>query len=599
MIDTKSLIKKKDSRSADYPRPQFRRRDWVDLNGTWKFRFDDDELGEKEAWFSGDVLEGEIQVPYAYQSEKSEVNEQSQHQVVWYEKSFEWKKSKNELYLHFEAVDYFTKVWVNGQFIGEHEGGHTPFSFLISPVLIDGDNTITVRVQDDNSVEQPIGKQSWKSDNFLCWYTRTTGIWQPVWLEEVAPIHLEDARMTPKVEDSSLHVQGSIKGHQHPVYLEAEVFFQGDWITTAGAWVNANQKTVEISLDIQSDLADFRVFYWSPDTPNLYDIRFTLKDRERTYDQVDSYFGMRSIETDGERILLNRESFYQKLILDQGYYPGSLMTATSKQMEEDLRKVKEMGFNGVRRHQTIADRRYMYWCDRLGLVMWAEMPSSFHFSTTSMSRMMDESRKMNEKHYNHPSVIIYTLMNESWGVNEIYHRKDQQNFVNALYYQAKAIDPTRLIVGNDGWEHTLTDILTIHDYNSDAESMRQSYEKKDEFVNGSPSKTSRKQNYAKGYRYSGEPVMVSEYGGIAYGSSDDNDWGYGSRPESKGEVLDRLEQLTNVIMNTEFIQGFCYTQLTDVEQEVNGLLNQDHEYKFDPEKIRKIIAQQSNGFVFE
>ena len=187
---------------------------------------------------------------------------------------------------------------------------------------------------------------------------------------------------------------------------------------------------------------------------------------------------MRSIEIQEGRILLNRDTFYQKLILDQGYYKDSLMTGDFKQMESDLLKVKEMGFNGVRRHQTIADRRYLALCDQLGLVVWAEMPSSFKFSSKSMFRMMNEARDMVQKHYNHPSVIIYTLMNESWGVNEIYHRADQQAFVNAIYYQTKAQDPSRLVVGNDGWEHTLTDILTIHDYNSDAESLRNSYQNK-------------------------------------------------------------------------------------------------------------------------
>lgn len=599
MIGTKSLPKQKDSYTTDYPRPQFRRNNWIDLNGTWAFQFDDANCGEKEGWFKGGLLTKEIQVPYAYQTEKSQADDKEQHHILWYEKAFEWKPTENALYLHFEAVDYFTKVWVNGQFLGENEGGHTPFHFVISPYLREGENTITVRVEDDNSVEQPVGKQSWKSDNFLCWYSRTTGIWQSVWMEEVSPVHLDKLKMTPRIENSSLHVQANIQGHKQPVYLEAEVSFKGEWITTSGVWVKAHQHSVDLKMDVQSDQADFRVFYWSPDTPDLYDIRFTVKNKTETYDQVESYFGMRSIEAKGDRILLNRESFYQKLILDQGYYPGSLMTASYEQMEADLTKVKEMGFNGVRRHQTIADRRYMYLCDKLGLVMWAEMPSSFLFSNTSMSRMLDESRKMIDKHYNHPSVIIYTLMNESWGVNEIYHRDDQQHFVNALYYQAKAFDPTRLVVGNDGWEHTLTDILTVHDYNSDADSMKDSYKEKASFVNGSPSRTSCKQNYAQGYHYHGEPVIISEYGGIAYGSFENEDWGYGTRPESPEEVLDRLEKLTNVITETPYIQGFCYTQLTDVEQEVNGLLDHDHEYKFDPKQIKDIMTQQSNGFVFE
>ncbi|TGB03441.1 glycoside hydrolase family 2 protein [Halobacillus salinus] len=599
VIAAERLLQKKESASTDYPRPQFRRKEWFDLNGTWDFRFDDRNIGETEGWQNGGALNEEIQVPYAYQSHHSKVEEKEQYQIVWYEKTFGWELSEKNVYLHFEAVDYSTKVWVNGEYAGGHEGGHTPFHFQISSLLKDGENRVTVRVEDENSVEQPIGKQSWKVDNFLCWYTRTTGIWRPVWLEEVWPVHLEDVQMTPDIEASALQVEAQVQGHDHPVYVEAEVFFQGEWITTGGTWAKKGQRSVTLSLDVESDAADFRVFYWSPDEPNLYDIRFTVKDKATVHDEVESYFGMRSVESQDGRILLNRETFYQKLILDQGYYPSSLMTATYGQMEADLEKVKEMGFNGVRRHQTIGDRRYMYLCDRLGLVMWAEMPSSFKFSNLSMQRMMDETREMLAMHYNHPSVIIYTLMNESWGVNEVYHRTEQQAFVNALYYQAKAIDPTRLVVGNDGWEHTLTDILTIHDYNADADSMQASYQNKEAFVNGSPSKTSRKQAYAKGYGYRGEPVMISEYGGIAFGNHGDSDWGYGKRPESEEEVLNRLKALTEVIQETPFVQGFCYTQLTDVEQEVNGLLDHNHEYKFAPEKIRAIMQEQSDGFIFE
>ncbi|MCA0970727.1 beta galactosidase jelly roll domain-containing protein [Halobacillus litoralis] len=596
---TERLLERKGSTSVDYPRPQFKRSEWIDLNGAWAFGFDPENRGESEGWQHGGFLKDEIKVPYVYQSAQSTVENKELHSIVWYERTFEWELTEKDVHLHFEAVDYLAKVWVNGQFAGSHEGGHTPFQMEIHSFLTDGENRITVRVEDENDVEQPIGKQSWKAENFLCWYTRTTGIWQSVWMEEVWTVYLEDVRMTPQVEDSAIQIEAQVKRHDHPVYVEAEVFFQGEWITTGGVWLKAHQRTAEMMLDVESDQADFRVFYWSPDEPNLYDVRFTVKDQDTVHDRVESYFGMRKIEVEDGRMLLNRETFYQKLILDQGYYGDALMTASFDEMKADLEKVKEMGFNGVRRHQTIADRRYMYLCDKLGLVMWAEMPSFFKFSKRSMKRMMDESREMIEKHVNHPSVIVYTLMNESWGVNEVYHRKDQQDFVNALYYQAKALDPTRLVVGNDGWEHTMTDILTIHDYNADADSMRESYRDKASFVDGSPSKTSRKQNYAKGYRYRGEPVMVSEYGGIAYGSSGGSDWGYGKRPESEEEVLNRLKALTSVIEETPYVQGFCYTQLTDVEQEVNGLLDHNHEYKFAPEKIKAIMAKQSDGFIFE
>jgi len=600
-IKTTYVLQKRASTEEEYPRPQFKRTEWYDLNGEWQFEFDDEDRGEPEKLFNQkkDLMQT-IQVPYAYQSKKSGVEVDENHEVVWYKREFHWEKNTDKnLLLHFEAVDYHTKVWVNGEFIGEHEGGHTPFSFSITNAICNGENTMVVRVEDRNSVEQPVGKQSWKDDNFLCWYSRTTGIWQSVWLEEVPLQYIEDVKMTPQVEEGRLSIEASLPRQKKKAYFEANVYFKGEWIDTVGVWVKENQTSVELTANVESDQADFRVFYWTPGTPNLYDVTFQLFVDQENVDTVESYFGMRSIEIQEGRILLNRDTFYQKLILDQGYYNDSLMTGNYEQMESDLLKVKEMGFNGVRRHQTIADRRYLALCDELGLVVWAEMPSSFKFSSKSMFRMMDETREMVQKHYNHPSVIIYTLMNESWGVNEIYHREDQQAFVNALYYQTKAQDPSRLVIGNDGWEHTLTDILTIHDYNSDADSLRNSY--KMDFVNGSPSKTSRKQNYAKGYAYRGEPIMISEYGGIAYGNEySDVEWGYGSRPQTEEEVLHRLEELTKAIMENDGIQGFCYTQLTDVEQEVNGLLDHHHDYKFDPKKIKKILlSRQSNGFIFE
>ncbi|WP_226584170.1 glycoside hydrolase family 2 protein [Halobacillus litoralis] len=580
-----------------------KRGEWYDLNGEWEFAFDDDHVGESAGWQAmSQEFSQQIQVPYVYQSEKSGIHSQEVHDVVWYKRSFQWEKNEEkELLLHFEAVDYLTKVWVNGQLVGEHAGGHTPFSFSIGAAIQTGANTIAIRVEDRNSVEQPIGKQSWKSSNFLCWYTRTTGIWQPVWMEEVSPLYIKDVKMTPDISKSSLQMEIQLPEHKQTAYFEANVYFDGEWINTAAALVKPNQQHLEMMINVESDAADFRVFQWSPSQPNLYDISFTLKTEEKVADQIESYFGMRSIETKEDKILLNREEFYQKLILDQGYYKGSLMTADYDQMKADLTKVKEMGFNGVRRHQTIGDRRYMYLCDQLGLVMWAEMPSFFRFTDRSMESMMRETREMVIKHRNHPSVIIYTVMNESWGVNEIYYRRDQQNFVNALYYQTKALDPSRLVVGNDGWEHTLTDILTIHDYNSNAEDLASSYQSKEEYVNGSPSKTSRKQNFAGGYQYSGQPIVMSEFGGIAYSSEGtDNDWGYGTRPQTEEEALDRFEQLMKAIMKSPSIQGFCYTQLTDVEQEVNGLLDHDHEEKFDTKRIYNIVAgTKTDGFVFE
>ena len=584
-----------------YPRPQFVRDNWLNLNGEWEFEFDDKNIGEIERWFEKKAFSKKIEVPFCYQSENSGIEDSIKHEIVWYKRSFICSKLEGErTIIHFEAADYETKLWVNGQYVGSHRGGHVPFQFEITNEILAGENEIVVRVEDRNSCEQPIGKQSWKEDNFLCWYTRTTGIWQSVWIETVNDFFIEDIKMNPNIDTSKIEIDAYLDGEVKRGYLEAEIYFKGEFIRKSGVSVINNR--ARLSIDVSAETPDFRVEYWTPDTPNLYDITFTLSAQDEVKDIVKSYFGMRKTSMKGPKILLNNKEFYQKLILDQGYYENGLMTPKSvENIKSDLCKVKEMGFNGVRKHQKIADNRYMYLCDTLGLVMWAEMPSAFEFNDRAMENTIQEMKGLIKKHYNHPSVIVYTLLNESWGINEVYDNKEQQNFVNALYYMVKAMDSSRLIVGNDGWEHTITDILTIHDYNSDSEAMRECYANMEKAVNGSPSLTSKKENYCEGYHYKGGPVMISEYGGVAFTNNDEKDaWGYGTRPKSEEEVLERIKDLTQAVMDIDYVCGFCYTQLTDVEQEINGLLDHQHNYKFDPKKVKEILGYKHNGgYLFE
>ena len=578
----------------EYPRPQFVRDLWQNLNGKWEFAFDDNDRGEKEQWFLDKEFEHEIIVPFCYQSELSGIEDNKQHHIIWYKREFELAEDfvDKRVFLNFEAVDYKTRLWVNGKFVGEHKGGHVPFKFDITNHLKEANNKIVVRVEDKNKCNQPIGKQSWKDDNFLCWYTRTTGIWQTVWLEAVDDFHLTEVKMTPDIDQGQLEIEAYTSDYYQAGLLEVEISFQGELIKKIST--NIKESKTNLSVDVSSKSSNFRLEYWSPENPRLYDIKFRLKDKGKIKDEVDSYFGMRKISLkENGKILLNNKEYYQKLILDQGYYNQGLMTATSDQdFINDIKKIKAMGFNGVRKHQKIEDRRFMYWCDKLGLLMWAEMPSAFEFDDRAINNFIAENQKMIKKHYNHPSVITWVLLNESWGVNEIYSNSKQQSFSDALYHLTKALDDSRPVISNDGWEHTTSDILTIHDYVEDADTFKEKYKDKTKVVNGSPSITSRKENYSQGYSYDNQPIMISEYGGIAFDASNnkqEDSWGYGDDVSDKEEFLERFKKLTHAIMDLDYIFGFCYTQLTDVEQEINGLLDEKHNLKFASEKIKEIL----------
>ncbi|WP_187254531.1 sugar-binding domain-containing protein [Alkalicoccus halolimnae] len=586
------------------PNPQFQRESWLELDGEWRFAADPKDEGKARHWFTGIPEGNTIQVPFVQESQTASSSSENAP-VVWYERHVQLNEAQQKnVLLHFEAVDYKTTVWINGFHAGEHEGGHTPFTVFYEPAAGEDELRLTIRVEDYNRTDQPIGKQSWKEDNFLCWYERTTGIWQTVWMEFVSDSYLESVQMTPDIDSGQLTVEAFCRfPEQHAArrQLTIAVYLHGQLITEVT--VKNISSFVKTTLSVDADLPDFRIAPWSPESPELYDITFTLE-ADGDVDEVASYFGMRHISVKQNDIQLNYEKFYQKLILDQGYYADTLMTPPTPAAErEDIEKVKAMGFNGVRRHQTIGSHRFLYLCDKLGLVTWAEMPSFYKFHRDSAGRAYAEWQEIIQKHYNHPSTIIYTIMNESWGVNEVYANKQQQAFVDSLYHMTKALDPTRLVIGNDGWEHTATDILTIHDYTQSPEKISRAYETKEHFAEGAPAQTSNKYTFAQGYAYDGQPILLSEFGGVAYSEKEtlhENDWGYGDRPETKEAAWERISSLITAVMNNDHFCGFCYTQLADVQQEVNGLLTHDHQYKFNPDDVKQLLSQKHNrGFIFE
>lgn len=582
-----------------YPNPQKIRKDWIDLNGKWLFKLDKVESVNINEPLKKEDFDLEITVPYSYMFKNSGVDIQEYFPVVWYYREFQLNKQENKSYiLNFEAIDYKCDIWINDVFVQTHQGGHVPFEIDVTN-QVSTNNKITIRVEDNNDTNQPLGKQSWKDENFLCWYTRTIGIWQNVWLEETGNTYLTNFAMKPNIHTSELMIDATINNNKNAL-IEAKVSYNGQFITRVIS--SFKNRRAKFSIDVSSNLAHFRLFYWHPSDPNLYDIELNIIDENDVLeDSIESYFGMRAIETHEEKIYLNDQEFYQKLILNQGYYPNGGLTGTTDEFLDDLKKIKEMGFNGLRIHQKIESHKLLYLCDKLGLCVWAEMPSIFEFSRMSNENMFKEIHPFVDKHINHPSVITYVVMNESWGVNEISHNVEEQNFVNALYYTVKSLDSTRLVIGNDGWEQTLTDVCTIHDYNTDESTFIASYENKESAIKESPSLTSGRKTYCKGYEYQQKPYIISEYGGLAYQEDiSKTSWGYGERIQSKDDVLLKIENLTKAVMKIEYCSGFCYTQLTDVEQEVNGLLDHNHNYKFDPKKIRAILeSDRQYGFIFK
>jgi beta-galactosidase/beta-glucuronidase len=575
----------------EYPRPQFKRDNWKNLNGNWNFDFDDQNIGEKNSWFKKETLPQEIKVPFTYESKKSGINDRSPHQYIWYQRQFKISKNKKEknVILHFSASDYITKVWINGNYIGKHKGGYTSFAFDITNDIVYGSqNNLVVKVEDKMSKTQPRGKQSWKENNFECWYTRTTGIWQTVWLEFVnQEIYLQDIKITPDIDKKEVKINYYFSKPliEKKYKIKTEILYNKQLINKFSYEIK-NQQYKRI---VKIENGNTKMKLWRPENPNLYDIKFKIiNEKNEIVDEVKSYFGMRKISIEDDKILLNNKPFYQKLILDQGYWPDSITTPPSDQaIKKDLKLAKEMGFNGVRKHQKIEDDRFYYWADQFGILVWAEIGSTYEFNQTAAKNLKNEWTDIILQLYNHPSIITWVPFNESWGIDEVKCSKSQQNFTERIYNLTKTIDPTRPVITNDGWEHTTSDIITLHDYEDKPQNIKERYQDKKAIIKNQTSFNKQKYAFADGYSYQGQPILMSEFGGMAL--KEGRGWGYGQELETAEELQKRLEEMISIIENIEFFKGYCYTQLTDVEQEKNGLLTEERELKLPLENIQNII----------
>lgn len=576
---------------SEYPRPQFVRERWLNLNGEWDFEFDDGNVGERDRWQEGGrPFSRKINVPYCYQSELSGIGDTEFHDIVWYRRTFDLPADYNDhrILLHFGAVDYDARVWVNGKLVAIHEGGHTPFRADITDALMDGDNVLVVKAVDySQDVTLPRGKQFWEEKSKGIFYTRTTGIWQTVWLEPVAKTHVSRVRITPDIDRNQVKLQAFVEGWEAglDVTLRATVTFEGRLVSEDVFTITRGTETRTIGIHDFNDHGLGR--WWSPEKPNLYDLSVRLFVDGQETDQANSYFGMRKISVEDGVVLLNNRPYEMRMVLDQGYFPTGLLTApTDEDLKRDIELTKAMGFNGARKHQKIEDPRYLYWADRLGLLVWGEMANAYHFSESYVGRVTREWLEAIERDYNHPCIVAWVPINESWGVTNILVDDQQQQHALAMYHMTKSLDATRLVISNDGWELVKTDLVTIHDYEWRKDVLADRYSTVDKALSARPGN---RWILVPGYPYEGQPLLLTEFGGISFQKGSWEGWGY-SGASDEADFEERLRNVIEPVSRTPLLQGFCYTQLTDVEQEINGLLTYDRQLKIPLETIREIVA---------
>ena len=579
---------------AAYPRPLLVRPDWTSLNGNWRFAFDDARAYKQPA----DIAEWPlaIEVPFPPESQASGIGDRGFHPSCWYERDFDVKPGDGRVILHFGAVDYAARVWVNGHVVAVHEGGHTPFSADITSALrANGSQTVTVHVEDDpHDLTKPRGKQDWQLEPHAIWYPRTTGIWQTVWLERVADTYIQKIRWTPHVEGFSFTFEARVGGTLADDLTIGIKLRHGKRVLADDRY-----RVVGIEVDrriILSDpgIDDYRnELLWSPERPTLLDAEITLRRGDVVIDEARSYTALRSVTISRDRFMLNGRPYLLRMVLDQGYWPDTLLAAPDDAaLRRDVELAKAMGFNGVRKHQKIENPRYLYWADRLGLLVWEEMPSAYRFTRTAIRRSVQEWAEAIERDYSHPCIIVWVPFNESWGVPELPSVGQHRHAVDALYHLTKTLDATRPVIGNDGWESTATDIIGIHDYDANTEHISARYgAEMDPAQLFDRRRPGGRVLTLDGYPHRGQPIMLTEFGGIAYMKCADEThqgWGYSSATDD-ADFAEQFAKLMDAVIKSPLFSGFCYTQFSDTFQEMNGLLCADRTPKMPLEDIAKIV----------
>jgi beta-galactosidase/beta-glucuronidase len=574
-----------------HPRPQLQR-EWTNLNGQWDFAIDADAKWTRPAnvkWTAG------ITVPYAPETPASGIAATGFFKACWYKRAIDrpqMRKGERAL-LHFGAVDYHATVWVNGHFVCEHEGGYTPFVCDITAYLRGkGAQTIVLRAYDDPlDMEKPRGKQDWKRDPHAIWYPRTSGIWQTVWMEVVPATSIDTVRWSSSVSDWCLQMEARIHGDKADAHVLRVTVKFGEEVL-ANDFYSVKNGTVDRNICLPDPgIGDARnEMTWHPDHPHLFDVSMELLDsRGRSVDEVSSYCAMRELAWDGERVSLNGDVIRMRMALDQGYWLDTGLTGDDAQQKRDVELAKEAGLNGVRKHQKVEDPRYLYWADRLGLLVWEEMPSAYAFSPTAMRRKTAQWMEVLKRDFSHPCIVAYVPINESWMVPDLPLSAEQRNYVRSLFFLTKAIDPTRPVVCNSGWEAVLdADIITVHDYDSNPASFAARYaDLRTLFAGLRPGGKALLLDEAE---WEGKVLGVDEFGGIKFDvdkKDGEQSWGY-SEVHSAADFEQKYGELIKVMHDHPRISIWCWTQLTDTYQEKNGIYTMARASKANIERVRHL-----------
>ena len=557
----------------EHPKPQFERKNWRNLNGKWSFEFDHGNSGKDRGLYKNEIAySSEIEVPFCPQSELSGIGYTDFLSSVWYRRSITISEEdlSGRVILHFGAVDYLATVYVNERCVGTHKGGYVSFQFDITDYVTAGENVICVHAEDNERDRLiPTGKQSEVYHSHGCYYTRTTGIWQTVWLEMHPNTYIQSVRYYPEAKTSTVTVMADLVGAGT---LTVEASFDGASVGLASIPCDGGQVSATIKLS--------ETHLWELGKGGLYDLKLTYGD-----DEVKSYFGLRSIDYRNYRFYLNGKSVYQRLVLDQGFYPDGIYTAPSDaELALDIDRSMAMGFNGARLHEKVFEERFLYHADKKGYLVWGEYPNwgLDHTYPDAIYGILPEWLEEVKRDFNHPSIVGWCPFNETWDQKG---RKQFDDLLRTVYLATKAADPTRPCIDTSGNYHVLTDIYDVHDYQQDPILFAKNYEDFNEFGTNS-------NHIGKRQHYNGKlPFFVSEYGGIRW--TDKEGWGYGNAPKTEEEFLARLKGLTDVLLDDPHMFAYCYTQLTDVEQEQNGLYTYDRRAKFPPEVIAPIFSRKA------
>ncbi|MDD7615493.1 MAG: glycoside hydrolase family 2 TIM barrel-domain containing protein [Clostridiaceae bacterium] len=560
----------------EHPNPQFQRRDWMNLNGKWSFKIDKSKSGLAKKYYQPQTkFDRTINVPFCPESVLSGIEYKDFMDAVWYSREFTIPEKYSSLrtILHFGAVDYKATVYINGKEVGTHKGGYISFEFDITDYITDGKNVLTVYAEDDTrNPLQPRGKQSEEYYSHGCDYTRTTGIWQTVWLEFVPESRIKGIKIFPNVENCSVDIQAEVigSGKFEVLALYQERIMGAATVVSDGGFVTAH-------LDLKE------AYLWEVGEGRLYDLELRFNE-----DKVDSYFGLRDVRLDGQKFLINGKSVFQRLVLDQGFYPDGIYTApTEEAMIKDIQISLDVGFNGARLHEKIFEPRFLYHCDKMGYIVWGEYPNWGMDSSNPniLFSILPEWIEEIERDFNHPSIIGWCPFNETWDYDG---RKQHDETLAVVYNTTKALDRTRPCIDTSGNFHVITDIFDVHDYEQDPKVFKEHYDKlmtEGELFD----------NHKKRQKYTGGPTFVSEYGGIRWSvnEGEQNAWGYGDAPKNKYEFIERYKGLTDALLDNDQMFGFCYTQLYDVEQEQNGLYTYSRKPKFEASIFRAINSRKA------